>query len=129
MSAAREVKEDIDLTVMGEVAESLGYRIAHKAEARGYYGAMKDKQGQKYNADLVIKGNSGYDIGFLQDEVTGETTRVEDMHGGHAASILKKVIPTYYEEMILRRAKKFGFRTLKKEVTQNKTRVYVGRRT
>lgn len=107
--------------LLKKVLEQQGHKVLENTQVRGY-------QGNTTRADLVVRRDNGYDIGFVQKGQ--EMEMVADFWGTKvsAEQFLQPVKQTYARQQLLTTAQEKGF-TVEEEVVDDKgqVRIVLGR--
>jgi len=107
--------------VLHESLTDLGYSVERQAMVRGY-------QGNKTQADYVIRQPNGYDLGFRHGRQSYEL--VADFWGASIDSVtfVNQVTQAYAHRMLLKTVQEQGFTVENEETLADGTvRVVVGR--
>jgi Protein of unknown function (DUF1257) len=108
--------------VLADVLTELGHKFEANTQVRGY-------QGDRTNAEYVIRRSNGYDIGFRKDG-DDNYELIADFWGTgiNQVQFVNEIQQKYAHKMLLNTAKSQGYTIEAEEVMQDGTvRVVVGR--
>lgn len=107
--------------LLHQVLEELGYQVEHNVEVRGY-------QGDRTNAEYVIRQSNGYDLGFRRS--TEDYELVADFWGARIdrQSFINSISQKYAHKSLMTAVHSEGFNVEEEETLADGTvRVVVGR--
>ena len=108
--------------VLADVLAELGHKVEANTQVRGY-------QGDRINAEYVIRRSNGYDIGFRKDG-DDNYELIADFWGTgiNQVQFVNEIQQKYAHQMLLNTAESQGYTIEAEEVMQDGTvRVVVGR--
>lgn len=107
-----------DLSILQEVLEEAGLTVEKSSLVRGY-------QGNNTKANLVVRMNGNYDLGYTQPYPGGDIEAVADFWGlkieGGFDAFQQKVVQEYSKKVIKLQALQEGLKTVEEEVMQDGT--------
>lgn len=122
MSHFTTIKVEIkDGEVLRQALRELGYKVQQNAVVRGY-------QGNKTQADYVIRQSNGYDLGFRREG--DDYTLIADFWGAriNQTQFVNEVQQKYAHKQLQKTATEQGYTIEAEEVLEDGTvRVVVGR--
>ncbi len=107
--------------ILQGVLQELGHQVEQNTTVRGY-------QGNKTNAEYVIRQNNGYDLGFRRDGENYEL--VADFWGAriNQQDFVNSILHKYAHKTLMATVEEQGFNVEEEEVLEDGTvRVVVGR--
>ncbi len=107
--------------ILQGVLQELGHEVEQNTTVRGY-------QGNKTNAEYVIRQNNGYDLGFRRDGENYEL--VADFWGAkiNQQDFVNSILHKYAHKTLMATVQEQGFNVEEEEVLEDGTvRVVVGR--
>lgn len=107
--------------ILQGVLQELGHQVEQNTTVRGY-------QGNKTNAEYVIRQNNGYDLGFRRDGENYEL--VADFWGAkiNQQDFVNSILHKYAHKTLMATVQEQGFNVEEEEVLEDGTvRVVVGR--
>lgn len=108
--------------ILANILNDLGYKFEYNTHVRGY-------QGDKTNAEYVIRRSNGYDLGFRKDGDDNYEV-IADFWGANInqTKFVNEIQQKYAHQMLLHTAETQGYTIEAEEVMQDGTvRVVVGR--
>jgi Protein of unknown function (DUF1257) len=113
-----------DGEVLADVLKELGHKVEINAQVRGY-------QGDRINAEYVIRRKNGYDIGFYKDPKDDDNYQIiADFWGTdlNQNQFVNEIQQKYAHKMLLTTVETQGYTIEAEEVLNDGTvRVVVGR--
>jgi Protein of unknown function (DUF1257) len=110
--------------VLADVLNELGHKVETNTQVRGY-------QGDRINAEYVIRRQNGYDIGFLKDKKDDDNYEIiADFWGTNLnqTQFVNEIQQKYAHKMLLTTVETQGYTIEAEEVLVDGTvRVVVGR--
>ena len=108
--------------VLANVLTDLGHKFEHNTQVRGY-------QGDKIQAEYVIRQNNGYDLGFRKDGDDNYEIIADFWGAGiNQTQFVNQIQQKYAHQMLLHTATTQGYIIEAEEVMEDGTvRVVVGR--
>ncbi|QDZ41277.1 DUF1257 domain-containing protein [Euhalothece natronophila Z-M001] len=107
--------------ILQQILTELGYQVETNAQVRGY-------QGNRTNADYVIRQNNGYDLGFRNNQ--GNYELVADFWGAsiNEKEFLNQINQKYAHRTLMETVEEEGFDVEEEEVLEDGTvKVVVGK--
>lgn len=107
--------------ILQQILTELGYQVETNAQVRGY-------QGNRTNADYVIRQNNGYDLGFRKNQ--GNYELVADFWGAriNEKEFLNQINQKYAHRTLMETVEEEGFDVEEEEVLEDGTvKVVVGK--
>ncbi len=109
--------------ILATVLAELGHKVEVNAQVRGY-------QGDRINAEYVIRRQNGYDIGFIKEDGDDNYEIIADFWGVgiNQTQFVNELQQKYAHQMLLHTAATQGYSIEAEEVLNDGTvRVVVGR--
>jgi hypothetical protein len=107
--------------ILHQTLQELGYQVEYNKKVRGY-------QGNKTDAEYVIRQDNGYDLGFRHDGENYEL--VADFWGAriNEKAFVNSIMQKYAHKTLMTSVQEQGFNVEQEEVLEDGTvRVVVGR--
>ncbi len=122
MSHFTTIKVQIKIgEILHQTLQELGYQVEYNKKVRGY-------QGNKTDAEYVIRQDNGYDLGFRHDGENYEL--VADFWGAriNEKAFVNSIMQKYAHKTLMTSVQEQGFNVEQEEVLEDGTvRVVVGR--
>jgi hypothetical protein len=107
--------------ILHQTLQELGYQVEYNKKVRGY-------QGNKTDAEYVIRQDNGYDLGFRHDGENYEL--VADFWGAriNEKAFVNSIMQKYAHKTLMTSVQEQGFNVEQEEILEDGTvRVVVGR--
>jgi hypothetical protein len=107
--------------ILHQVLQELGYQVECNTKVRGY-------EGNRTNAEYVIRQNNGYDLGFRRTDENYEIVADFWGTGINQTQFVNSIMHKYAHKTLMHTVQEQGFNVEEEEVMEDGTvRVLVGR--